>query len=297
MTKPSARLPRPSVFAWVVAGMIGGVSPVAAQEWPTRPPETILPRDLDWRSGPATTAANRPQRLHLFNTPGGMTSDIVRHFDAENETANREPGTRVPTADDDGPLDIAIAADNPFFDFREPGDLGGVGYQRYYTEIPLFDLLGGGLTLNCHAATPAGLASDGVENGPTRFNPALTWNQQLGGGAALQGFVGKTMRANVRGLDGSSRNLKYGMVLQQPLPGLDDDVLNGHKVFVFVETLGRSRLDDSSNSGAPPTRVDVLPGIHWQTGDNWWLSTGVKVPVGPARTDNGQFQMTCSWRY
>jgi len=273
--------------ALVVLLLIAAAAP--GEDWLTQRQEPLLPRDLDWapRASPPVV---RPQRMRVFGTPSGLTSDILLRSDAEPEaTPFNDP---LPVR-----IDAGFAADNPFFDLRQPGDVGGLGYQRLYTEFLLLDSDSGGLTLNCHAATPAGLEFDGIEAGPTRFNPALTWFQDLGSGVALQTFVGKTMRAQMRGIDAQAKNLQYGVVVQHPLPGMETDVAAGHRVFLFLETLGRYRQDDGAAVGLPPARWDVLPGLHWQTGPNWWLSTGVLVPVGPARPDTGLWQFTCSWRF
>jgi hypothetical protein len=255
----------------------------------------LLPPDIAWRPDSDPANAAKAPRLHTFRTPSGCMSDIVIRTDAESNT---DPTLRSSKDDDflDSHVEVALVQDNPFFDFRRPGDLGGVGYQRVYTEVALLDTGKSCLSLNCHAATPAGLECDGVADGPTRFSPALTWVQDLGGGAAVQGFVARTMRAQLHAFDGSQRNFEYGMVVQHPVPGLDADT-GGPRVFVFVETLGRFRPEDGSSGSQPMTRWDVVPGIHFQAGDNWWISSGVMLPVGPARTDGGLFQMTCAWQF
>ena len=37
------------------------------------------------------------------------------------------------------PVQFGMGSDNPFFDFRRPGDPGGVGYYKVHTQLQLFD--------------------------------------------------------------------------------------------------------------------------------------------------------------
>jgi hypothetical protein len=264
-----------------------------------RPREALLPADLLWRPTTETSAGSLRNRVRAFCTPCGCTSDICVRTDAEAE-ASLDPALRA-GKDVDDILDTRVAMvvvnDNPFFDFRRPGDLGGVGYQRLYSEVELLGTGRGSVALVCHAATPAGRENDGVDGGPTQFSPAVTWLQDLGDGLAIQGFVGKTMRARFRDVDTAPRNLEYGMVVQHPLPvpGVDTDT--SARVYLFVETLGRYRFEDSPSGAPPGARWDVLPGIHLQAGENWWLSGGVMFPLGPSRYEGGLWQVTCAWQF
>lgn len=257
----------------------------------------ILPSDLTWRPTADPSAARGP-RLYTFRTPAGAFSDILVRTDATAE-ANTDPSLRAVKTDDapELPVNVVLSADNPYFDFRRPGDLGGVGYQRLYTEVRLLSSETTCLALNCHAATPAGLECDGLADGPTQFSPALTLSQDLGDGLAVQGFVGRTMRANLPALGTGPRNMEYGVVVQHPVPGLDGDTETKPRVFLFVETLGRYRFEEGSNSPQPTSRWDLLPGVHFRGGDNWWVSGGVMLPLGPARPESGLWQVTCALQF
>jgi hypothetical protein len=259
----------------------------------------LLPNDLQWRTaGPSSS--ERIFRVRPFGTPAGCTSDILQQCDNELDAPGADPASRAGNnADDflDTHVELALAADNPFFDIRLPGAFGGVGYQRLFTEVQVLDTGSSGLFLSCHAVTPAGREFDGLPDGPTYVNPSLSWFQDLGDGSAIQGFVGKTMRAHLHDVDTVPRNLQYGLVLQHPLSAFDADQGPGPRVFLFVETLGRYRLDDNSASPQALNQWNVLPGIHLQTGDHSWLSGGVIVPIGPSRTEPGLWQVTCSWQF
>src|SRR5208283_2475207 len=135
----------------------------------------------------------RVPQLPLFRMPCGCLHDLLNRDDPDLNSTDAAALAGPPNNSD--PLtdrvDVVLGADNPFFDFREPGDPGGVGFQRVNTQ---FLLLGGGpssIGLNCQAVLPAGLDADGVADGPTVLTPALTWFQELGDGAALQGFIAR----------------------------------------------------------------------------------------------------------
>lgn len=185
--------------------------------------------------------------------------------------------------------------DNPHFDFRRPGDAGGLGYQRLNTNILLAD--NGPLTwqFNLQALMPAGLDHDGLAQGASRLAPTLSCGHELGDGSGLVGFVGKSGRATTRTLDSFNRNIHYGLALQQPLPAAV--VAPQQHVFVFVEALGRYRSVDEGGATTPPPAWELLPGIHWQSSERCWLSGGLLVPFGAPRPDSGLWQFTCSWQF
>ena len=51
-----------------------------------------------------------------------------------------EPGSLPPSADS-GPdwLSVAMGNDNPYFEFRQPGDPGGIGFYKWYSQVQVFD--------------------------------------------------------------------------------------------------------------------------------------------------------------
>jgi hypothetical protein len=194
----------------------------------------------------------------------------------------------------DGRVKVAVGADNPFFDFRRPGDPGGVGFYRLHSQVLLFDTQRTGLSMGLRAVTPAGLEADGVADGPTVLSPHFAWFHQVGNGTAIQGFVGKDVRANSHWSDSLDRQINYGLALQSPIPGTESTP--GRSVHLFLEALGRYRID-----GDPSLRAslnwEVLPGVHWQIGENWWMSGGILMPLGAARPDARLWQITCSWQF
>ncbi len=259
----------------------------------------VVPFDLNALLAGPDGAKTSAQRVRLFMMPTGGVNDLaVRDF----ETSPTEPGILSPGADptDDLKIDMNFNADNPYFDFRLPRDPGGVGYQRYQTGWAVLDTPESALSLNCQAVTPAGLEADGLASGQTWLSPGLSCFQRLGEDAGLQAFVTKNVRAQLRGgdspLDGPMR---YGMAVHQPCPLLDG--WTPGRVFWFMEAVGNVRTDDlvtTTTTGNTLPRLVVLPGLHFQTAPNCWLSGGVMVPVSSGtRTDQSLWQVTASWRF
>jgi len=204
--------------------------------------------------------------------------------------------TTLPASESDGPgrMQVTAGNDNPYFDFRRPGDLGGVGYFKLNGQFQFLDTARSSCTLGLQAAAPAGLEYDGVQEGPTQVAPNLGWYYDLGDGAALHGFVGKSVRAASGWSDNLGRNLEFGVAVQRPMPMPDGGVTRN--LFLFIQALGRHRPEIFSDSRRSAL-WEVLPGVHWRMSDNWWMSSGVIVPVGNARSDLGLWQVTCSWQF
>jgi hypothetical protein len=260
------------------------------------PPNWTLPR----LGGDGDSQVGRPSRFLLFGMPTGYLKDPVGlDLDAESPPgATSNPFTA--NADDGfNWLQVNVGSDNPFFDFRRPGDPGGVGYYRMSSQLQLLDTGKAGLNVALAAATPAGLEAEGVANGPTFFSPAVACYQELGQGTTLQAFVGKHMRANSRFGDGFGHSIQYGVAAQHALPDLPflSSSNPNHGMFVFVEALGRYRntWDDRVISQRCP--LELLPGLHLRMTENWWMSCGLLVPLSAPRPESRLWQLTCSWRF
>lgn len=194
----------------------------------------------------------------------------------------------------DGRLKVAVGTDNPFFDFRKPGDPGGVGFYRLHSQVLLFDNQRTGVSMGLQAVTPAGLEADGVSDGPTVLSPNFAWFHEIANGMAIQGFVGKHLRANSRWADSLERQINCGLALQSPLFSADSAA--GRSVHLFLEALGRYRVEGDA-AQRPPFNWDLLPGVHWRVGDNWWMSGGILMPLGAPRPEARLWQITCSWQF
>jgi hypothetical protein len=194
----------------------------------------------------------------------------------------------------DSRLKVAVGTDNPFFDFRKPGDPGGVGYYRLHSQVQLYDNQKSGLSMGFQAVTPAGLEADGVADGPTVLSPNFAWFHEMANGTAIGGFVSKNLRANSRWSDNLGRQINCGLALQSPLPGTDSET--GRSVHLFLEALGRYRVDGDA-AQRPPLNLDLVPGVHWRLGESSWMSGGILMPIGPLRPDPRSWQITCSWQF
>jgi len=142
--------------------------------------------------------------------------------------------------------------------------------------------------------TPAGLETDGLAQGRTILRPALSWYQDLGANFVLHGYVGKNLHASPNWTDNLERSLHYGLAVQQPIPGLTPTP--NFSLHMFLEALGRQRSSPDLVD-RPTSTFEMLPGIHWQMGENWWMQGGVLLPMGTTRFDTGLWQITCSWRF
>jgi hypothetical protein len=302
---PHAILPRGHRGArWsFLLGAIWLTAPALSAQEPTLPPVTVppdlkrdpvLPRDLNLDSAPAgVESPARPHRFRLFRIQPGFLSDPVG-LDQDDPAL---PDGKV--AESDGGLEwisVALGNDNPFFDMRQRGDPGGVGFYRVNTQVQLFDTATTACTLALQAYAPAGLQFDGLPDraGPTVVSPALSLFHALEDGTALQGFVGKHLPLANAATGPLQRAVQYGMALQRPLGPDTAGALN--HFYLYVGALGQYRLD--RDSGSSQVVWDVMPGLHWKVADNWWVTGGMILPVGSARSESvGQWQVTCSVQF
>ena len=262
---------------------------------PTEDP--ILPRPFDlgrWATDSAPSAAARARCVHLFHMPTGFLSDPVgADLDPDADAA------AVPVPDPDGddlPVQAALYLDKPYFDFRRPGDPGGLGFYRIHTQLQVVENETTGCTLGLQAVTPAGLENDGIEDGPTVLVPNVALYHELFGGLEVQGFLGKNLRLRPGWEDHIKHSLDYGVALAHPVPGFDVDSGPLPRVDFFLEALGRYRMAGEVRPGGPAA-WDLLPGLHWRMGESWWLSGGVLLPLTAPRFDASGWQLTCSWQF
>jgi hypothetical protein len=237
-------------------------------------------------------SSSRADRFQLFRMPTGFLSTPVG-LDTDDDDSSENPTLTSPGTGQDR-IQVAVGQDNPFFDFRYRGDPGGYGYYRLHAQYQLADSNSGGLSLGLRAVTPAGLEADGVAQGRTILSPALAWYQDLGSNFVIHGYVGKNLHASSNWTDNLERSLHYGVALQQPIPGLESGTIGS--VHMFVEALGRQRSSPDLVD-RPETTFEMLPGLHWQVGENWWMQGGVLLPLGTSRLDTSLWQITCSWRF
>jgi hypothetical protein len=272
--------------------------------------ELLLPRDcIGDYSTSLGNSGNRPNRIRLFRIAPGFLSDPVGLDDDSPFTDSIVPsfntlalGTPyIPKPPDDGGpnwLNITIGKDNPFFDIRQPGDPGGVGYFKLASQMQLLDTQTTALTLGLQAVKPAGFDAAGVEDGPIVLSPSLCLFHTLDNGTVIQGFLGKNVDFNNQ--DNALRvggrlhsRLQYGVAVQQPLFEPTPDNVNNW--YFFVEALGRYRYTDTVSSN-PLAIWDVLPGLQWRLNDSMWMAGGLVVPLG-ASNDPGHLQFTCSFQF
>jgi hypothetical protein len=192
-----------------------------------------------------------------------------------------------------------MGTDNPYFDFRRRGDPGGLGFYRVNTQLQVFDTPTTACSLGLQAVVPAGIQYYGVQDGPTVFSPHFGLFHALDDDTAVQCFVGKHMLVNGTGPSAGtiSRDVQYGMAVQRSLASLGAEPLRN--VYFYMGALGQYRAERNESAGGTAL-WEVLPGLHWRLADNWWVSGGVLLPVGPARADSASglpWQFTCSFQF
>jgi hypothetical protein len=239
--------------------------------------------------GPATPQA-APNRIRLFWMQPGFVNELpwLDSDDRTPEQPDPEPGPDW--------ISVTMGNDNPYFDFRRPGDPGGVGFARVETQVQLFDTRRTAFAFGLQAVTPLGRQSDGLADnqGPTVVTPALSLYHELDDGLAFQGFVGKNMPLMNSATQTVRRNLQYGLALHRPLSTDAADPLSN--LYVSVGALGTVRRNEPERN---PLTWELLPGLHWKPSEAWWMSAGYILPVNssPTQAPNGHWQLTCSWQY
>src|SRR6516164_4927189 len=119
--------------------------------------EPVLPRALDLGlTSSETSPFSRISRVHLFCMPSAAPLNAV---DLESD-GDFSPSASNSDAADEGRMQLAMVAYNPFFDFRRSGDPGGVGYYKLYSQWMVFDTPNTGISVGLQALTPAGLEAD-----------------------------------------------------------------------------------------------------------------------------------------
>jgi hypothetical protein len=293
----------PWIWFWLTVVVCSGLcTPVFGQSLPDRYEifrrEPVLPRDLGLNlDGGDALLLSRSSMVRLFRMPTAFPLSPLG-LDADDDLPPNDDkvmGSRDANGSSDGRLLLSMGTDNPFFDFRRPGDPGGVGYFKLHSQYLIFDSPNSCFSLGLQAVTPAGQDADGISQGPTIFSPHVACFYDLGGGTALHGFCGKKLRAGPGLSDGLERDLRYGLALQCPLPGLAKES-SLPAVHVFFEALGRNRFN--GNSAAPPGgRWELVPGIQCRMGQSWWLSGGLLMPLNSPQPDRRLWQLTCSWQF
>ena len=275
----------------LVVAVCWQVQQVRAQDVIDWQKPTGLPRVFDL-SAVDTNATSSPivrgNRIRIFRMmPGFLTDPVGLDWDDPNATDSAPPGPDW--------VNLSLGNDNPFFDFRRPGDPGGIGYYRVNGQLQLFDSRTTCCTLNLQAVTPAGRDQDGLADGPTILTPGLSVYHELDDGTAIQGFVGKHVRMGAGWSTDMARSVHYGMAVQRPL--IDPNTLKLGSVYWYVGALGRYRFDSDPATYRAPA-WELMPGLHWQLSGNWWMAAGFLVPMGQAGPpDPRLWQWTCSFRF
>jgi hypothetical protein len=275
-------------------------SAVRSQTFDTWDSSSIIPKDFGLGTAPQSSASN-PQRIRLFRISPGFISDPVGLQDVDDSPPGAFSSLPSPSPEaESGPdwIQVAMGTDNPYFDFRQRGDPGGLGFYRLNTQLQLVDTRTTSCALCLQAVSPAGIQYNGVQDGPTVFSPQLGWFHALNEDTALQGYIGKHVLVNSTGTGRQvERNLQYGMALQRSLASLGAEPLRN--VYVYMGALGQYRPERNEASGNAAL-WQMLPGVHWRLADNVWLSGGVILPVGPSRADTSTalpWQLTCSFQF
>ena len=182
--------------------------------------------------------------------PGFLSSPVG----LDNDPDTGKSGTPTTSSDDNLDwLNVTMGNDNPYFDVRRPGDIGGVGYYKIATQVQLFDNKTTGLALNVQAVTPAGRDVDGgIQDGQKVVYPALSVFHTLDDGTAIQGFVGKNVTLTGSSSSGSlQQGLQAGLAVQRPL--WLEQAERSEGCYFFVERLVATVTPTSASLTTPWT--------------------------------------------
>ena len=259
------------------------------------PSDPVLPRDFSFRCdrhGCEALSGARSPGVRLFSMPSAIPLSPLG-LDSNEDCPDCSAAETEPA--DERRMQLGMAMDNPFYDFRRRGDPGGAGYYQLYSQVLLWDTSTTALSLGLQAFAPAGLEADGVSNGATHFRPNFAWLHDLGGGVVLQGFIGQSLRAASHWDNELGRSLRYGVALQSPCLGQSWDPNRG--VHLFVEALGQYRYDGVT-ALRPARNWELLPGIQWRLNQNWSLFGGWRFPLADPGTENShRVQINCIWQF
>jgi hypothetical protein len=270
----------PSQF--VLPLLVGAALLVGAGQSAAQPALIIDPIDqprlaIKWYSfdDDGASPASRTARLQMAGMQTGFISNPL----------SIEPDPTDPIGADNGGdfVQLNVGNYNPYFDLRLPGDPGAIGYYKLHSQVQLLDAGSTSLCVNLQAYTPAGQEVGGLANGPTYVVPTVACFQELGFGAALQGFFGQSIQANTRWAD-LTPNFQYGMAVHYAVPGAS--IKGEQGLFVYFEAIGRYRSDPTQPSGHTAL-WEFVPGVQMRVSDSCWMS------VGASRYNF----LTCSWRY
>lgn len=230
-------------------------------------------------------------RVQLFRVAPAFLVGVP-WLESEDPTISRV----VDVEPDSGPdwVSLAFGNDNPYLDFRPRGEAGGVGYNRLFSQIQLFDDTRTACSVILQAVTPAGIQFDGVPDhrGATVFTPALSLYHALDDdGTALQLTINKPLTMSNPAAQSFRRDFQCGVAVHTPLAGDSRDLFGN--VFVSVEALGQVRSDART-----ALLLDVLPGVHWKPADNWRISGAMAVPLDRETPITGRsWQITCALQF
>jgi hypothetical protein len=268
------------VIMTVDAGVLQAqnVLPPVSEFWqtPASAENLFYPSSCDGR----TPASDSP-RLRLFGMPAGFIANPLGLKDDDDIPATDPAAAKVD--DDFQDVQLSLGYDNPILDPMRPGNVGGVGYYRIYSQVRMFDWGATSACVNFQAFTPAGAQWGGLPNGPTYFSPAFSWFHDLGAGTALQGFVWQNICTGSGWEENWNRRLFYGLAWQCPL--IRDEKTGDQGLYFFVQAMGRFHYDTDASTSKPA--VGLIPGLQWRVSDNCWMSVG-----------GGQRGIiSCSWQF
>ncbi len=281
--------------AWVgwfaLAGAVRAQAPAWHLDNTYQPPRVQIDlTQLSTRDLPVAEANPTPRstKVKLFGMPTGFLSNPLGLTDDDASSAADSIFSPSSSSDDFSFLQVKVGNHNPYFDLRRPGDPGGVGYYRLYSQIQVVDLGGTTVSVGFNAYTPAGYDSGGLLNGPSYISPNVAWYHDLVDGVALHGYLGQNINAQAGWSSHLHSNIHGGMALQCALPGTEPTAPQG--CYLFMQALGRYRYDSgaaSPGANGPLMIWDFVPGVHFRWSNNCWMSLGA----------SRYHFLSCAWQY
>jgi hypothetical protein len=240
-----------------------------------------------WKEEPSPEMASSGQaaRIRMFGMVPGFINDPLGLEDDDDAKVKDDPYARLVLGNGNNSssgLQILMGNDNPYFDMRQPGDPGGLGFYRVYSQWQVLETGKTAVCVNLQAVTPSGQQYGGLNDGPTILMPSVSLFQELGMGMAVQGFVGQNIRPALHNTDAMGRTMQCGMGVQCPLMEIGGP---NRGLYLFMQAIGR--VYEGDRADGRDYMWAVVPGVHWRVNDKCWLSIGAS-----------HFSLlTCSWQF
>ena len=159
-----------------------------------------------------------------------------------------------------------------------------VEFTSHYNIVSVFQLVdtyATALNLQFNVAPPI----DSESGDDTKLGLTLAGFRDLGGCYGLQAHVGNEWEVGPRAADDADSRLTYALALTKTLT---DDCGHFSHFTVFGEFYAETILGGADDG---ETEVSFVSGARWEVGREWWVLTGVELPLSDPEPYDYQFRL------